>query len=665
MPASRAASGAPAAIPGVYLCRMPLLSVSAAAVRFGGVPLFEDISFQVERGERWGIVGRNGSGKTTLMDLVQGHREPDDGAIARESGLRIAVMDQYRHLGDALTVWQAAARGFADLFALEHALHEQLQAMSEAGDQVTQGMLDRYAGDQERFERAGGYSATARVDAVLEGLGFNPADAREREVATLSGGERGRLALAGQLAAPADLLILDEPTNHLDLETSRWLEGYLRDLDEALLLISHDRAFLAAVTDHVLHLEGGGAQVYEGGWEAFLRQRAERRLAQERAVRKQEARIAAEEDYIRRNIAGGNSAQAKGRRRRLSRVERLSPPPGDEGTMAVAFTATSRGGDQVLVAERLEVTIGERQLLTPWSGILRRGDVVGLIGPNGAGKSTLLRTLLGERPPAGGAVRLMPSVEVAYYRQDLGDVDLDASLYDLIAVRRAMWTRGQIQGHLGRFGFSGDEVLRRAGTLSGGERARVALALMMLEHANLLVFDEPTNHLDVESIEALEDALDDYEGTVLLVSHDRALLESLVTRVWSLEDARLDDYPGSFVEWEAERERRAERDKARREEEQRHGRAAQRARPAPTTRPGSGASDRRRLERAVAEAEQRVAALEEELAAVEARLADPGLYTAADGAVTAQELAAGRARLQGELAEAMAAWEAAEQAVAG
>jgi ATP-binding cassette subfamily F protein 3 len=426
---------------------MPLLSVANAAVRFGGVPLFERVTLQVERGERWGIVGRNGSGKTTLMDLVQGHREPDDGSVARESGLRIAVMDQYRHLGDALTVWQAAARGFADLFALEHDLHAQLQAMGTAGDSVTQAMLDRYARDQERFERAGGYAATARVDAVLAGLGFDPVSARDREVATLSGGERGRLALAGQLAAPADLLILDEPTNHLDLDTARWLEGYLRDLDEAVLIISHDRAFLTAVVDHVLHIEGGTATAYEGGWEAFLRQHAERRMALVRAVRKQEARIAAEEDFIRRNIAGGNSAQAKGRRRRLARVERLSPPPGDEESMAVRFTAASRGGDQVLVAEALEVRIGDRVLLEPWSGTLRRNEIVGLIGANGAGKSTLLHTLLGEREPWSGAVRLMPSVVPSHYRQDLGDVATDRSLYDLIADRRPMWTRGQVQGH--------------------------------------------------------------------------------------------------------------------------------------------------------------------------------------------------------------------------
>lgn len=637
---------------------MALLSVSNAAVRFGGVPLFEGVTFQVERGERWAVIGRNGSGKTTLMSLIDGQRDPDDGVVARSAGLRVAVMDQYRDLGGAGTVWDAAARGFAELFALEHRLQEQLDAMAAAGDNVTQAMLDRYGRDLEQFEQAGGYAASARVDAVLSGLGFDPVVAREREVATLSGGERGRLALASQLAAPAELLILDEPTNHLDLATARWLESYLRELDEAVLLISHDRAFLASVADHVLHIEAGSAVAYDAGYHDFIRLRNERRMALERAVRKQDARIAAEEDFIRRNIAGNNSAQAKGRRRRLERVERLSPPPGEDGTMSVAFRAGSRGGDQVLVADRLAVAIEDRQLVAPWSGILRRGDVVGVVGPNGAGKSTFLKTVLGLRPAASGEVRIMPSVDVGYYRQDLGDVDLDETIYDLIAHRRPMWTRGQVQGHLGRFDFSGSEVLRKAGTLSGGERARIALALMMLQDANLLVFDEPTNHLDVESIEALEDALEDFDGTVLLVSHDRALLESLTTRIWSIEDGVMHDYPGGFADWESDRERRAaeersaaaERAAAASEREKRQQRSRE-ARPVPrASRP-----DPARLE-------ADITALEAELALVAARLADPALYGAPDGHATAVALAAEQRRIGAELEAMMAAWEAAVEA---
>ncbi|HEY3934212.1 MAG TPA: ABC-F family ATP-binding cassette domain-containing protein [Gemmatimonadales bacterium] len=633
---------------------MALISASDLGVSFGADVLFSGITFQIERGERWGVVGRNGTGKTTLMQLLTGAREPDRGVVARATGMRVAVMDQYRDLGGARTVWDAAARGFADLLQLEHDLGAQAHAIGDMGDRVTPEMLERYSIDLERFEHGGGYAASARVDAVLAGLGFDPVDARIRDAETLSGGERGRLALAGQLAAPADLLILDEPTNHLDLATARWLEAYLRDLDEAVLLISHDRAFLDAVVDHVLHFEGDTTNAYAGNYQRFVAQRIERRMALARAVKKQDARIAAEEDFIRRNIAGQKTSQAKGRRRRLERMPRLSPPPGEDGAMAVAFTSGHRGGDQVLATDHLMVRIGERQLLASWSGVLRRGDVVGLIGANGAGKSTLLRTLIGERLADGGTVRLTPSITVAYYRQDLGDVDPSATLYELIAARRPAWNRGQIQGHLGRFDFSGASVQRRASSLSGGERARVALALMMLQEANLLVFDEPTNHLDVESIEALEDALEDYEGTVILVTHDRALLTALATRIWSLDHAMLRDYPGGFAEWEVERTAVRPAPEAARS---RTPPARQTAAPS-----RSDASRRRSAERALSEAEASVARCEAELQRLEDELADPALYQNA-GSTVARELTAARDVARQALDRAYAAWAAAGTAL--
>jgi ATP-binding cassette, subfamily F, member 3 len=633
---------------------MTVVSLNDAGVAFGGTPLFAGISGQIFRGERWGLIGRNGAGKTTLASLLIGTRQPDTGSVSRMSGCRVAVMDQYRDFGEADTVWQAAARGFGDLYALEQSLAEQVEAIGVAGEAVTPQMLERYGEDLERFERLGGYAADARVDAVLEGMGFDPVAARTQSVVHLSGGERGRLALAGQLAAPADLLILDEPTNHLDIATARWLEGYLRDLDEAVVIISHDRAFLEATVNHVLHLEGGTAYVYECGYRAFVEQRAERRMALERAVKKQQAMIAAEEDYIRRNIAGGNSSQAKGRRRRLERLPRLAGPSGDQGVMSVAFEAADRGGDQVLVAEKVELRIGDRVLLRPWSGILRRGEVVGLVGPNGAGKSTLLATLLGERRPDGGDVRLMPSIAVAWYRQDLSDVDPQASLYDLIADRRPLWTRGQIQGHLGRVGFSGDSVLRKAGTLSGGERARMALALMMLARANLLVFDEPTNHLDVESIEAIEDAIEAFDGTVLLVSHDRALLDALTTRIWAYEGGRLEDFPGSYSEWEqAKADRAAAAKVAEREAAKARDKASKPAAPAV-----SPAATQQRVDRAVEAVETEISVLEARLTQLDAELADPALYDGTTrGGDRARRLVAQRDSARVALAEAMARWE--------
>jgi ATP-binding cassette, subfamily F, member 3 len=636
------------------------IAVSGAAIDFGATRVLGDVTFTVTRGEKWGIIGRNGSGKTSLFRLLTGELEPAAGSLARSGALRFSLLEQHRTFTGAATVWEAAAGGFADLLALERSLAEQGTAIAEAGDRCTPQMLARYDRDLERFQREDGYSVAARIDAVLHGLGFDPDQARTQSLDGLSGGERGRLGLARQLVTPADVLLLDEPTNHLDLETSRWLEDYLRAVDLTVLLVSHDRAFLQAVIDHVLHLEAGTTTAYAGDYEAFLVQRGERRMAQQRAYVKQARVIAAEEDYIRRNIAGQNSAQAKGRRRRLERVSRLSPPPGEAGAMALRLAADERSGDQVLAAEGVRVALGDRVLLEGFSARIQRGEVVGLVGPNGTGKSTLLRAIVGERPLDGGEVRMPESVRIAHYRQDLAQVPADRTLYDIIADLRPSWGRGPIQGHLGRFGFSGDAVLRRAGSLSGGELARVALAMMMLSGANFLIFDEPTNHLDVESIEALEDAIEDYDGTVLLVSHDRALLRALTTRTWVLHQGHITDYPGTFGEWEVASAERAHAAAVAAAEEEALRKVRERKQ---TRRPDDerrrAQSARRAAQRAVAEAEAGVGTHESRVAGLRARLEDPNLYLTSDGAAEAARIGQELEDARRALDQAFAEWEAA------
>jgi ATP-binding cassette, subfamily F, member 3 len=639
---------------------MTQLSLAGVAVEFGASRLFQDVTFTVGRGEKWGVIGRNGSGKTTLFRLITGEAQPTRGTVARVSGLRFSVMEQHREFAGATTVWEAAAGPFAELLELERSLAEQGTALAQAGDRCTPAMLARYDRDLERFQREGGYTLAPRIDAVLHGLGFDPDRARSQALSGLSGGERGRVGLAQQLVAPADVLLLDEPTNHLDLETTRWLEDYLVGLDATVLLISHDRAFLQGIVDHVLHLEAGTSESYTGDYEAFIRQRAERRATQQRAFEKQSRVIASEEDFIRRNIAGQNSAQAKGRRRRLSRVSRLSAPPGEEGTMALRLEAESRGGDQVLVAENVHVVMEERLLLDRFSARVRRGDVIGLVGPNGSGKTTLLRAFVGERPPDAGEVRIPESVQVAHYRQDLAQVPRDRTLYELINDLRPAWGRGAIQGHLGRFGFSGDSVLRQTGTLSGGERARVALAMMMLSGANLLLFDEPTNHLDVESIEALEDAIEAYDGTVILVSHDRALLRALTSRMWVLHQSRITDFPGGFDEWETASAERAhaaavaaaEEEALRRVHERKQTRGRENVRK-------QNQSALRSTQRALEEAEARVTSCEARVAALRAQLEDPTLYSTPAGSTQAHKLGIDLEAARKELDRALQQWEAA------
>ena len=638
---------------------MTQIAVSGAAVEFGATRLFTDITFTVAAGERWGVVGRNGTGKTTLFKLMTGDLAPSKGQVARQSGLTVSLLGQHRDYGAATTVWEAAAGPFAELLALEQSLAEQAEGLATTHDEAA---LTRYGRDLERFEREGGYTIAPRVDAVLQGLGFDATKARTQMLDTLSGGERGRVGLARQLVAPSDILLLDEPTNHLDLETTAWLEQYLREMERTVILVSHDRAFLAAVVDHVLHFEGDTATPYVGSYEAFVAQRQERRLAQQRAFDKQQKVIAAQSDYIARNLAGVNTKQAKGRRKLLARMPRLGAPVGDEGTMALRLEVAERGGDQVAVAEKLRIAVEGRVLIDRFDGRIMRGDRLGIIGPNGAGKSTLLKTLVGERPPDEGALRVGNSIRVAYYDQNLGQVPLEKTLYQAINDLRPQWERRMVQGHLGRFGFSGDEVQRRAETLSGGERARVALAMLMLTRANLLVLDEPTNHLDVETIEVLEDAIESYDGSVILVSHDRAMLRALANKVWVLHDRHITTFDGTFAEWEVASEERAHAAAVRASEEVALRRMDEKKRTVSKQERASAGGDaqRKSLKQArerAAEAERLVSEIDGEISTITATLDDPELYTKSGGVEQAHKLGGRLDALRARLDKALATWE--------
>jgi ATP-binding cassette subfamily F protein 3 len=560
-----------------------------------------------------------------------------------------------------VTIWEAAAGQFAELLALERSLMDQAGRLEHDSSEAA---LDRYGRDLERFEREGGYTIAPRVDAVLHGLGFDPVTARTTPVAVLSGGERGRLGVARQLVSPADVLLLDEPTNHLDLETTRWLEDYLTTVNTTVLLISHDRAFLAAVVDHVLHFEGDTATAYDGGYASFVEQRTLRRLTQFRQYEQQQRKVASERDYIARNIAGQNSKQAKGRRKRLERMPRLSAPVSDEATMAVRFETGDRGGDRVAIAEHATISVGERVLVEDLTATLMRGDTLGVLGPNGSGKSTLIKALVGMHPVTRGELRLGGGIVAGYYRQDLAQVPLDKTLYEVINDLRPTWDRRLVQGHLGRFGFSGDEVQRRADTLSGGERARVALAMLMLSRANLLILDEPTNHLDVESIEALEDAIDQYEGTVLLVSHDRELLRALTTRLWVLHDRHVTDFDDNFAAWEVVSTERQHAASVKAAEEEALRRVQERKKTARRDEVGRDERD------ALRSARRRVNALETTISSLETRideltrtLEDPELYTQTKGPIRATELGTELERLKRELERTLEDWGSASEAL--
>ena len=637
---------------------MTLISCSNLGISFGATELLKNVTFTVGEGERWGIIGRNGAGKSSIFKVITGDLTPTAGTVARKPGLRHALLDQHRAFDGVTTVWEAAATAWREVIALEKRIAEQAIALGEMGEKVTDEFLERFGHDQERFADLGGYIYHARVDAVLQGLGFDAEESKTRLVTSLSGGERGRVGLAAQLIAPADLLLLDEPTNHLDLDTTTWLQDWLREADETVIVVSHDRAFLDAICTHILHVEGRTSEWYKGNYSQFVPQRAERRLTRERELQKQIAFVKKEEEYIRRNLAGVNSFQAKGKRKRLERLPRLAPPPGDPAAMNLRFETSERGGDQVVAVKDLRVEVPGRVLVDGFTAVLRRNDFVALVGPNGAGKTTCIHTLLGDLPAAAGESRIGASITPAWFRQDLADLPLRKSMFDAILDQRPLWSRGAVQNHLGAFGFSGEEVFREIGTLSGGERTRMAMALITLSHANLLVLDEPTNHLDVENIEALEDALDEYEGTVLLVSHDRAFLREVATRVWYFDGNRLVDFDGPFIEWEADRASRTA--KASRAEadavEQRKQQEKERAKRQAAAQEDDHAARRAKRKQAD-EAEQAVQREEKRVADLEAKLADGDLYDgspekAKEAAKLDQELAKARKQLDA----AMAAW---------
>jgi ATP-binding cassette subfamily F protein 3 len=536
---------------------MAVLIASELAKDVGGAPLLRGVSFTLERGDRLTLSGRNGAGKTTLLRMLAGEESLDSGALVLAKGARVALHDQRPPRHEPGTLRDYVLAGAAELLAVEAELGSLEQAM--AGGAVDQGTLDMYARAQGRLEHAGGYRWRDGVIAILRGLGFGDDDL-DRPLATFSGGELTRAGLARALAGDPDLLLLDEPTNHLDIESLEWLEQWLAELDAAVVLVAHDRWFLEAVGTAVLELEGGRGRFFAGPWHAWRQERAARALAQGRRADRQRAEVARLERFVTRFRAGTRARQAQARVKRLDKLDPVASAPPGSSALSFQFRAPARSGRVVFELEDATVRAGERTLLEGAELWLERGEHVSLVGPNGSGKTTLIQTLAGEREPAAGRLARGHNVTVgvlSQHAEDLGDDD--GSVLD--ATQRATkLTPNKARALLGGFLFSGDEADKPLSALSGGERRRLGLALLVQSGANVLVLDEPTNHLDVESREALEDALRAFPGSLLLVSHDRALLDAVGTRTIAVEDGRLRSYAGGWAEYLREREaRRAQR----------------------------------------------------------------------------------------------------------
>jgi ATP-binding cassette subfamily F protein 3 len=528
---------------------MAVLIASTLRKELSGDVLFDGVSFKVERADRLALAGANGAGKTTLLRALAGELSLEGGELAWEKGTRVALHDQRPPSESERPLREYVLSGTADLAALEDELRRLEQAMA-AGDHVPTTM-SRYATAQARLEHAGGYDWRDRAASVVRGLGFTDADL-DRPLRTFSGGELTRASLARALASQPDLLLLDEPTNHLDIESLEWLEGMLKTIDAAVILVAHDRWFLEAVTTAVLELENGRSTYFPGAWHVWRREQAARDIHQAKAAQRQAEQVERLERFVERfRYKASKARQAQSKLKQIKRIEavRVRAPDHRRRSMGFEFLKPARSGRDVVVVEDLALHAGEKELLEGVSFALERGEHVALVGPNGSGKTTLLETLLGLREPAAGRVRLGHGVQPAYFSQHEAELDERGSVLEA-AMGGTGLKRPEAQALLGRFLFSGwDEHEKPVVALSGGERRRLALAIVVASGANFLVLDEPTNHLDLESRESLEAALEAFPGTVLLVSHDRAVLDAVAGRLLAVEDGGIASYAGGWADY--------------------------------------------------------------------------------------------------------------------
>ncbi|HMF56879.1 MAG TPA: ABC-F family ATP-binding cassette domain-containing protein [Pyrinomonadaceae bacterium] len=516
---------------------------------YAGQEVLRGASLQINRSEHAGLVGRNGAGKTTVFRLVGGEEMPDSGDVVRSRGLRLGFLEQHVHFEADFTVHEAALAAFGHLQQIEHEMHELEHRMAEASDELEK-ILERYSELQHEFEREGGFEYAAKAEAILQGLGFDR-DSWQMETAKLSGGQQNRLGLARLLLAEPDVLLLDEPTNHLDVAAVEWLEEFLQTYPSAYVIVSHDRYFLDRACRRIIELENGKASSYTGNYSDYLIEREERREAQRRAFENQQQLIAKTEEFIRRNLAGQKTKQAKSRRKMLEKLERVDAVRLEQSAGDFRLQEIERAGTQVLTVLDADIGFTGKVLARNISFTLRRGECLGVIGPNGSGKTTFVKTVLGKLQPLAGEVRWGTKVQVGYYAQQLDDLDeRNEIIMELRRVALPSATAGELRSFLAKFLFTGEDVYKHVRDLSGGEKGRLALAKLIYSRVNVLVLDEPTNHLDIPSREALEEALDAYQGTIITISHDRYFLDRVATQILALDGAGgAEHYDGDYTEY--------------------------------------------------------------------------------------------------------------------
>jgi ATP-binding cassette subfamily F protein 3 len=532
---------------------MPLLTVHNLSKSFGAFDLFSDLTFSIPHKARIGLVGPNGIGKTTLLKIILGDDEASSGKISKARGIQIGYLPQEAVLVSDRTLWEECMTVFSDLIEKQHELTRLEGLMTR--DAANTELIETYGHLQAEFDALGGYTFELQTRMTLTGLGFSRED-ESRPLSQLSGGQRTRALLAKLLLSNPDLLLLDEPTNHLDIDAVEWLESYLKEWRGAVLIVSHDRYFLDQVATAILEMNPA-LEEYRGNYSAYLLQREERYRRRLIEYQDQQEFIEKEEDYIRRNIAGQNTRQAQGRRTRLERMlkEARLTPPVQKRSLHLNLGSAARSGDLVLRTYGLQVGYADegKPLFSVPDLTLVRSECAAVIGPNGAGKTTFLKTILEQIPPFAGESRLGSSLQIGYFAQAHEGLHADWTLMQEIQAQSPKMLPGEVRDYLAKFLFTGEDAFKEVNLLSGGERGRLALALLALKGANLLLLDEPTNHLDLPSQEILQSVLADFKGTILLVSHDRFLIDALATQVWEVIPARqeLVVFKGTYSEYKA------------------------------------------------------------------------------------------------------------------
>ncbi len=605
---------------------MILLSAKDLGRHISGDPIFQGLEFELRTGQRVGLVGPNGVGKTTLLKVLNGQDKPDYGQLYVRPGVQVSLLRQQPDFGPTLTLRDVARSALAGLVRLQEQLHEAAEEIAGAEtDDERAAATARYSQIHDQLEHHDAFAIEHRIEEVLFGLGFAPADL-DRPAATFSGGQQSRIMLAKLLLENPDVMLLDEPSNHLDLETVEWLEAFLARQSAAMIVVSHDRQFLDRVVNTTWELHRSRMTAYPGNFSKYWKLRQERMEQLEKQYERQQDYIAETEAFIRKNMAGQKTKQAQDRQKKLARLDRIEKMSEIVGPV-MGFDEVTRTGDIVIEAANVSKAY-DKVLFDKFNGSILRGQCVGVIGPNGAGKTTLVKILIGKIPPDSGSVRLGAHVKIGYYDQGLGSLPPETTLMRAVWPDDDLtWVENDVRDLLARFGLTGDMAFQKVGQLSGGEKGKAALARLCATGANLFVLDEPTNHLDIWSCESLERSIQEFEGTVIVVSHDRYFLNQVADRLIVVADGKARLFEGNYEAWEEH----VAQEKAREEEKLARAAAAASSNTGSSgsTASASGAQPKKKRKfpyRKTADLEADIARAEALKSKLEADMADPATY---------------------------------------